>query len=100
MQATPIDEFSMDDIKKERVYFEDVKTKHTTHWDLDYLSQAELDRLYRKNRLKSGLVGRRLSQDSGSAERPSGNSRRKMLLVVFTGSTAALLALLLVLLFR
>ena len=90
----------MDENKKDRVYFEDTKAKHTTHWDLDYLSQAELDRLYRKNRLKRGLVKRQLSSHSGSTERPIGNPRRKKLVAVFAGSTAALLAILLVLLFR
>ena len=36
--------------KKKRVYFEDSKAQHTTHWDLDYLSQAELEALYKTNR--------------------------------------------------
>jgi hypothetical protein len=45
--------------KKKRVYYEDIKASHTTHWDLDYLSQAELEALYRKNR-KAGSSGYRL----------------------------------------
>ena len=39
--------------KKKRVYFENIKVDHTTHWDLDYLSRAELDALYQKNRRKN-----------------------------------------------
>ena len=45
--------------KKKRVYYEDIKASHTTHWDLDYLSRAELEALYRKNR-KAGSSGYRL----------------------------------------
>ena len=29
-----------------RVYEEQVKTAHTSHWDWDYMSQEELDRLH------------------------------------------------------
>ena len=90
----------MDGEKKNRVYFEDIKTKHTTHWDLDYLSQAELDKLYRKNRLRSGLVERQFSNQSESAKHPSGNPRVKTLAAVLAGSTAALLAVLAALLVR
>lgn len=32
-------------VKKQRVYFEDLKARHTSHWDWDYLPQAELDKL-------------------------------------------------------
>ena len=47
--------------KKQRVYYEDIKESHTTHWDLDYLSKAELEALYRKNR-KEGRSAHRLLQ--------------------------------------
>ena len=87
----------MDSKKKNRVYIEDVKTEHTTHWDLDYLTQAELDKLFRKNRLKSGLVEQPFKNQNGLAERPSGIPRIKTLVAVLAGSTAALLAVLVVL---
>ncbi len=45
--------------KKKRVYYEDIKATHTTHWDLDYLSQAELEALYRRNR-KTGSSAHRI----------------------------------------
>ncbi len=32
--------------KKPRVYVEKVKRQHTTHWDMDYLTNAEVDALY------------------------------------------------------
>ena len=47
--------------KKKRVYYEDIKESHTTHWDLDYLSKAELEALYRKNH-KEGSSAHRLLQ--------------------------------------
>ncbi len=28
---------------KLKIYLDDVKERHTTHWDLDYMSSAELD---------------------------------------------------------
>jgi len=36
--------------KKARVIREAVKDRHTSHWDLDYLSRAELEDLMEKNR--------------------------------------------------
>ena len=54
---------SMERGKKKRVYFEDVKAKHTTHWDLDYLSRDELEALYRKNR-EQGAAGERKSNEA------------------------------------
>ena len=36
--------------KKVRVIREDVKERHTSHWDLDYLSREELERLMTPNR--------------------------------------------------
>ncbi len=76
--------------KKKRVYFEDIKAQHTTHWDLDYLSRSELDALYRKNRPESGFAKRI----------PKWIFHRKTLIAVLAGSTAALLTVLLVLLIR
>jgi hypothetical protein len=35
--------------QKTRIYSEDVKTKHTTHWDWDYLTQAQLEEMIRSN---------------------------------------------------
>ena len=32
--------------KKPHVYMEKVKLRHTTHWDMDYLSNEEVDVLY------------------------------------------------------
>ena len=45
--------------KKARVFREQVKDHHTSHWDLDYLSRAELERL---------MLGDRSSE---SAEKPT-----------------------------
>lgn len=75
--------------KKKRVYFEEIKAQHTPHWDLDYLSQAELDALYKKNRQERGVGGRKLKWFL----------RRKILIAVLAGSTAVLLALLLLMVF-
>jgi hypothetical protein len=38
--------------KKTRVYAEDVKTQHTTHWDWDYMTQAQIDQMISSNRSK------------------------------------------------
>ncbi len=35
--------------KKLKIYHEEVKERHTTHWDLDYLSMQELKALYKKS---------------------------------------------------
>jgi hypothetical protein len=75
--------------KKKRVYYEDIKARHTSHWDLDYLSRAELDALYRKNRGESGR---------GDSKAP-GPLRRNLLLVLLAGATAGLLAVLFILFF-
>jgi hypothetical protein len=34
--------------KKPRIHVEEVKVSHTTHWDLDYLPECELEALYAK----------------------------------------------------
>ena len=78
---------SMNSQKKKRVYFEQPKAEHTTHWDLDYLSRVELDALYEKNRREGGLA------DSEPRRLP----RKKTLLAVLAGATIALLVLILVL---
>ena len=88
----------MDGKKKDRVYFEDIKAKHTTHWDLDYLDRAELERLYRKNRLKSGLIDGQSDIRNAAPASPAGNPRRKKLVAVLAGATAALLAAVILLL--
>ncbi|MES1945664.1 hypothetical protein PC39_16156 [Salinisphaera sp. PC39] len=36
--------------KKTRVHVDEVKERHTTHWDLDVLPEAEVDRLRRQGR--------------------------------------------------
>ena len=33
-------------LKKPRIHKESEKVKHTTHWDMDYLPQKEVDALY------------------------------------------------------
>lgn len=75
---------------KKRVYFEDIKAQHTSHWDLDYLSRAELDSIYRKNRREGGLVKRK----------PKRILHRKTWIALLAGSAAVLLAVLLVLFIR
>lgn len=39
---------------KAKVIREDVKDRHTSHWDLDYLSLEELDRLMTMERPQAG----------------------------------------------
>lgn len=68
--------------KKKRVYVEDVKTRHTTHWDLDYLSLVELDAMYGESR------GQGPGRDQ-SVNRPP---RRTILTAVLAGAAAVLLA--------
>ena len=52
--------------KKPRVYQEDVKTRHTAHWDWDYLTWKEIE-----HRLKEAGVG----EDKQITQ--IGNSRKK-----------------------
>jgi len=33
--------------KRAKVYSEEVKNRHTTHWDLDYMSTEEVEDAYR-----------------------------------------------------
>jgi hypothetical protein len=73
--------------KKKRVYFEQPKATHTTHWDLDYLSQADLDALYAKNRREGGF----------GDSKPKWPTRRKILVALLAGATAVLLLLILAL---
>ena len=73
--------------KKKRLYFEDVKTRHTTHWDLDYLSLVELDSMYGQK-----------SREEGAGDRKRKWSRPKILAAVLVGASTVLLAALLVLL--
>ena len=44
--------------KKTRVYRDEVKERHTTHWDVDMLTQAEFD-LYMQNRAPWQIAKRR-----------------------------------------
>ena len=76
--------------KKKRIYQEEVKTKHTTHWDLDYLSQAELKALYGENRLDKRKHDRHRSRFS----------RQSVLLAILAGASALLMVALLLLVFR
>lgn len=39
-----------DERKKTRVHLDQVKERHTTHWDLDVLPTEEVERLHRKGR--------------------------------------------------
>jgi hypothetical protein len=32
--------------KKPRIYMEEAKRRHTTHWDIDYLPREEVEALY------------------------------------------------------
>ena len=75
--------------KKKRVYFEDIKSLHTTHWDLDYLSTAELEALYRTKRAESA-PGDRIARWP---------TRRKILAAVLAGAAALLLVAVLILIF-
>lgn len=36
--------------KKARIHRDEVKERHTTHWDLDVLPDAEIERLHREGR--------------------------------------------------
>ena len=38
--------------KKTRVYKDQAKDRHTTHWDMDYLPRKEVDALYAKSKKK------------------------------------------------
>ena len=76
--------------KKKRIYVEKVKEDHTTHWDLDYLSQAELDALYQKNRRKNGFSNLRLKWVPG----------RSFLKSILAGATLMFLASFILLLQR
>jgi len=76
--------------KKKRVYIEDIKSRHTTHWDFDYLSMAELEALYRTKRTESAPGERKTRWPT----------RRKTLAAVLAGSAALLLAAVLILIFR
>lgn len=74
--------------KKKRVYYEDTKARHTTHWDMDYLSQAELEALYSQNRRLGGAATRK----------PKRLAHRTILLAILVGSMTLLLAALFLLL--
>jgi len=49
--------------KKRRVIKEDVKDRHTNHWDLDYVSRDELERLMAKEQSSSATAST-LSKDT------------------------------------
>lgn len=55
-------------MKKKRVYKEDVKTRHTAHWDWDYLTWEEID-----HRLKETGIGEdnRISPSAKTKKRRS-----------------------------
>jgi len=38
--------------KKTRVYKDQAKDRHTTHWDMDYLPRKEVEALYAKSQKK------------------------------------------------
>ena len=38
--------------KKTRIYKDQAKDRHTTHWDMDYLPRKEVDALYAESRKK------------------------------------------------
>jgi hypothetical protein len=38
--------------KKTRIYKDQAKDRHTTHWDMDYLPRKEVDALYEKSEKK------------------------------------------------
>ncbi|MCS7465960.1 hypothetical protein NZK35_04645 [Stieleria sp. ICT_E10.1] len=41
------------DHDESKIHAEEVKDRHTTHWDRDYLSTEELDAAYREGREKT-----------------------------------------------
>ena len=51
--------------KKHRIYKEEAKDRHTTHWDMDYLPQKEVDDLYAHPREKTPLSSQKGSHDPG-----------------------------------
>ena len=52
--------------KKTRLIKEDIKDRHTSHWDLDYVSQEELERLMTQKPSQS--VNSSASTDSDSTD--------------------------------
>jgi len=40
--------------KKIRIYKDQAKDRHTTHWDMDYLTRKEVEALYSKSKKKPG----------------------------------------------
>jgi len=55
--------------KKSKMFREEVKDRHTTHWDLDYISQDELERLMMKERPGVG------PENGNSGDKPRRGSR-------------------------
>ena len=51
---------------KTRLIKEDIKDRHTSHWDLDYVSQEELERLMTQK--PSQAVNSSTSADSDSTD--------------------------------
>lgn len=71
--------------KKLRVYQEDAKTRHTAHWDWDYLSWGEIE-----NQLNEAGIGKN-NQPSQSAKF---RKKRRLALVIWIGLGLLILAVL------
>jgi hypothetical protein len=60
--------------KKPRVIREEVKDRHTSHWDLDYVSRAELEELMTRPKVSPADGGSLEQQDKSSIQK-TGKSR-------------------------
>ncbi len=73
-------------LKKTRIYKDQAKDRHTTHWDLDYLPREEVESLYADSKKKKG----------GSEPEIEKNPGRIGWTLIIAGVALLILALLLV----
>jgi uncharacterized membrane protein YukC len=73
--------------KKQRVYEEEVKTRHTAHWDWDYLTWEEIE-----HRLKEAGV----KEDEQKAQNKTTNSNRRTRYGIWIGFGLLIVALLVI----
>jgi uncharacterized membrane protein YukC len=71
--------------KKPRVIQEDVKTKHTAHWDWDYLTWEEIEQ-----RLSEAGIG----EDQQTVKNEKSTKKRKLVYAVWVGSGLLIVGLL------
>ena len=58
--------------KKRRVIKEDIKDIHTSHWDLDYLSREELEKLMTQSKDQAGdKMNSKPADSAGGAGKPA-----------------------------